>query len=189
MQFDLAIINGYSIIAYYRHAFKFNIVLDLYILWSCYNSHTCSYSYHPSKRDKYSCQVQVRLIGYSVESSLIIVYEFIENGNLCQHLRGFSGSNEKSSLGIKYTFSNTILHITKILAFSGKEPLSWSRRLQIALDSARGLEYIHEHTNPAYIHRDIKSPNILLDKNLRAKVKYTRVIDREKKLFVARKPN
>ncbi|KAK1403111.1 Chitin elicitor receptor kinase 1 [Heracleum sosnowskyi] len=84
----------------------------------------------------------VRLIGYSVESSLIIVYEFIENGNLCQHLRGFSG----------------------------KKPLSWSRRLQIALDSARGLEYIHEHTNPAYIHRDIKSPNILLDKNLRAKV-------------------
>lgn len=84
----------------------------------------------------------VRLIGYSVESSLIIVYEFIENGNLCQHLRGFSG----------------------------KEPLSWSSRLQIALDSARGLEYIHEHTNPAYIHRDIKSPNILLDKNLRAKV-------------------
>ncbi|XP_063937838.1 chitin elicitor receptor kinase 1-like [Daucus carota subsp. sativus] len=84
----------------------------------------------------------VRLIGYSVETSLIIVYEFIENGNLCQHLRGFSE----------------------------KEPLSWSTRLQIALDSARGLEYIHEHTNPAYIHRDIKSPNILLDKNLHAKV-------------------
>nr|XP_017225734.1 PREDICTED: lysM domain receptor-like kinase 3 isoform X3 [Daucus carota subsp. sativus] len=84
----------------------------------------------------------VRLIGYSVERSLIIVYEFIENGSLCQHLRGLSGL----------------------------EPLSWSSRLQIALDAARGLEYIHEHTNPAYIHRDIKSPNILLDINLRAKV-------------------
>ncbi|KAL8156822.1 hypothetical protein AgCh_001799 [Apium graveolens] len=84
----------------------------------------------------------VHLIGYAVEGSLFIVYEFIENGNLCQHLRDFSG----------------------------KEPLSWSSRLQIALDSARGLEYIHEHTNPAYIHRDIKSANILLDKNLRAKV-------------------
>ncbi|KAK1403097.1 Chitin elicitor receptor kinase 1 [Heracleum sosnowskyi] len=84
----------------------------------------------------------VRLIGYAVEGSLSIVYEFIENGNLSQHLRDFSG----------------------------REPLSWSSRMKIALDSARGLEYIHEHTNPAYIHRDIKSANILLDGNLRAKV-------------------
>ncbi|KAL4185071.1 hypothetical protein AMTRI_Chr10g228820 [Amborella trichopoda] len=38
-----------------------------------------------------------------------------------------------------------------------EEPLPWSARLQIALDSARGLEYIHEHTVPVYIHRDIKS--------------------------------
>lgn len=48
--------------------------------------------------------------------------------------------------------------------------MPWSSRVQIALDSARGLEYIHEHTVPVYIHRDIKSPNILIDKNLRAKV-------------------
>jgi chitin elicitor receptor kinase 1 len=51
-----------------------------------------------------------------------------------------------------------------------REPLSWSTRLQIALDSARGLEYIHEHTVPVYIHRDIKSENILLDKSFCAKV-------------------
>lgn len=51
-----------------------------------------------------------------------------------------------------------------------REPLSWSTRMQIALDSARGLEYIHEHTVPLYIHRDIKSENILLDKSFRAKV-------------------
>ncbi|KAL5220742.1 hypothetical protein ABZP36_025455 [Zizania latifolia] len=52
----------------------------------------------------------------------------------------------------------------------GYEPLSWAARVQIALDSARGLEYIHEHTVPVYIHRDIKSANILIDKNYRAKV-------------------
>lgn len=83
----------------------------------------------------------VRLIGYCTEGSLFLVYEFIENGNLSQHLRG-----------------------------SGRDPLPWLSRVQIALDSARGLEYIHEHTVPVYIHRDIKSANILIDQNLRAKV-------------------
>lgn len=84
----------------------------------------------------------MRLIGYCVEDSLFLVYEYIENGNLSQHLHGSSG------LG----------------------PLPWQTRMQIALDSARGLEYIHEHTVPVYIHRDIKSANILIDKNFRAKV-------------------
>ncbi|PIA50549.1 hypothetical protein AQUCO_01200018v1 [Aquilegia coerulea] len=83
----------------------------------------------------------VRLIGYCVEGSLFLVYEFIENGNLSEHLRG-----------------------------SAREPLPWPTRVQIALDSARGLEYIHEHTVPVYIHRDIKSANILIDKNYHGKV-------------------
>ena len=43
-------------------------------------------------------------------------------------------------------------------------------RVQIALDAARGLEYIHEHTKPHYVHRDIKTSNILLDDSFRAKV-------------------
>nr|XP_025884811.1 lyk11 isoform X1 [Solanum lycopersicum] len=85
----------------------------------------------------------VRLIGYCVEGSLFLVYEYIENGNLSQHLRGF---------------------------VPGKVPLPWSTRVKIALDAARGLEYIHEHTVPVYIHRDIKTANILIDKNFRAKV-------------------
>ncbi|XP_042473235.1 chitin elicitor receptor kinase 1-like isoform X1 [Zingiber officinale] len=84
----------------------------------------------------------VRLIGYCTEVSLFLVYEFIENGNLSEHLRGLGS----------------------------REPLPWLTRVQIALDSARGLEYIHEHTVPVYIHRDIKSPNILINKNFRAKV-------------------
>ncbi|KAF7145080.1 hypothetical protein RHSIM_Rhsim04G0052000 [Rhododendron simsii] len=83
----------------------------------------------------------VRLIGYCVEGSLFLVYEYIENGNLSQHLHG-----------------------------KGWDPLPWSTRVQIALDSARGLEYIHEHIVPIYIHRDIKTANILIDKNFRAKV-------------------
>ncbi|KAJ4894232.1 Chitin elicitor receptor kinase 1 [Raphanus sativus] len=83
----------------------------------------------------------VRLIGYCVEGSLFLIYEYVENGNLGQHLHG-----------------------------SGREPLPWTKRVQIALDSARGLEYIHEHTVPVYVHRDIKSANILIDQSFRAKV-------------------
>uniref|UniRef100_A0A0E0QTM5 Protein kinase domain-containing protein n=1 Tax=Oryza rufipogon TaxID=4529 RepID=A0A0E0QTM5_ORYRU len=83
----------------------------------------------------------VRLIGYCVENCLFLVYEFIDNGNLSQHLQR-----------------------------TGYAPLSWATRVQIALDSARGLEYLHEHVVPVYVHRDIKSANILLDKDFRAKI-------------------
>ncbi|XP_054819125.1 lysM domain receptor-like kinase 3 [Prosopis cineraria] len=83
----------------------------------------------------------VRLIGYCTERSLFLVYEYIDNGNLSEHLRD-----------------------------SGRDPLPWSIRVQIALDSARGLEYIHEHTVPVYIHRDIKSANILIDNKFHGKV-------------------
>ncbi|KAF5766296.1 putative protein kinase RLK-Pelle-LysM family [Helianthus annuus] len=85
--------------------------------------------------------MQVRLIGYCVEGSLFLVYEYIENGNLSQHLHG-----------------------------SGRDPLPWSTRVQIALDSARGLEYIHEYTASVFIHCDIKSANILIDRNFNGKV-------------------
>ncbi|XLS93739.1 hypothetical protein HN51_069747, partial [Arachis hypogaea] len=71
-----------------------------------------------------------------------LVYEYIENGNLSQYLHG-----------------------------TGREPLAWSTRVQIALDSARGLEYIHKHTVPIYIHRDVKPANILIYKDFHGKNK------------------
>jgi serine/threonine protein kinase len=50
--------------------------------------------------------------------------------------------------------------------------LDWNKRLRITLGSARGLAYLHELADPPIIHRDIKSTNILLDENLKAKVAY-----------------
>ncbi|KDP38456.1 hypothetical protein JCGZ_04381 [Jatropha curcas] len=47
---------------------------------------------------------------------------------------------------------------------------SWSKRIQIALDVANGLYYLHSFTEPACVHKDINSSNILLDSNLRAKI-------------------
>ncbi|GJV53125.1 probable receptor-like protein kinase [Tanacetum coccineum] len=48
--------------------------------------------------------------------------------------------------------------------------LTWHRRVKVALDIARGLEYLHERCNPPVIHRDLKSSNILLDSNFNAKI-------------------
>ncbi|XP_043713854.1 lysM domain receptor-like kinase 4 [Telopea speciosissima] len=48
--------------------------------------------------------------------------------------------------------------------------LSWTERVQIALDVAKGLNYLHSYTNPPYVHKDIKSSNILLDSDFRAMI-------------------
>ncbi|KAG8366081.1 hypothetical protein BUALT_Bualt17G0038800 [Buddleja alternifolia] len=87
----------------------------------------------------------VELLGYaSGEDHLYLVYEFIRNGSLGEHLH------------------DPLL--------KGRQPLSWNARTQIAVDAARGIEYIHDHTKARYVHRDIKTTNILLDEGLRAKV-------------------
>lgn len=52
-----------------------------------------------------------------------------------------------------------------------RKPLDWATRLRIALDCARALEFLHEHSiSTPVIHRDFKCANILLDQNFRAKV-------------------
>ncbi|GER56464.1 protein kinase superfamily protein [Striga asiatica] len=85
------------------------------------------------------------LIGYCSENKRkLLVYEFMVNGGLQEHLypaRGTVSSN-----------------------------LNWETRLRIALEAAKGLEYLHEHISPPVIHRDFKSSNILLDRNFHAKV-------------------
>ncbi|KAF0918989.1 hypothetical protein E2562_027626 [Oryza meyeriana var. granulata] len=87
----------------------------------------------------------VELIGYAAgDDHLYLVYEYVQNGSLSEHLH------------------DPLL--------KGHQPLSWTARTQIAMDAARGIEYIHDHTKTCYVHRDIKTSNILLDNGLRAKV-------------------
>ncbi|XXG59734.1 hypothetical protein AAC387_Pa04g1764 [Persea americana] len=84
----------------------------------------------------------VNLIGFCFEKEeQMLVYEYVSNGTLKDSLSGRGGVH-----------------------------LDWRRRLRVALSSARGLAYLHELTDPAIIHRDVKSSNILLDENLSAKV-------------------
>nr|ASM47239.1 lysm-containing receptor kinase 6 [Parasponia rugosa] len=48
--------------------------------------------------------------------------------------------------------------------------LNWTQRIQIALDVATGLNYLHNFTSPPHVHKDMKSSNILLDSDFRAKI-------------------
>ncbi|KAK4839681.1 hypothetical protein QYF36_023987 [Acer negundo] len=56
------------------------------------------------------------------------------------------------------------------LSGTGTDMLSWIDRLQIAVDAAHGLDYLHNGCKPAIIHRDLKPSNILLTENMQAKI-------------------
>ncbi|CAI9283603.1 unnamed protein product [Lactuca saligna] len=46
----------------------------------------------------------------------------------------------------------------------------WKKRLSVAIDIAKGIEYLHHYCDPPIIHGDIKPSNILLDHNFNAKI-------------------
>ncbi|GMP53757.1 hypothetical protein CsSME_00019131 [Camellia sinensis var. sinensis] len=52
----------------------------------------------------------------------------------------------------------------------GYSPLAWKQRVTMALDVARGVEYLHSLAQQSFIHRDLKPSNILLRDDMRAKV-------------------
>ncbi|CAM6113119.1 unnamed protein product [Calypogeia fissa] len=85
----------------------------------------------------------VSLVGFCEEGNQqILVYVYVPNGTLGDHLYGENANKS----------------------------LDWIMRLDIALNAARGLEYLHTDCQPRIIHRDVKSSNILLDDNMIAKV-------------------
>lgn len=48
--------------------------------------------------------------------------------------------------------------------------LNWTQRIQIALDVANGINYLHSYTSPPCVHKDLKASNVLLDSDFRAKI-------------------
>ena len=51
-----------------------------------------------------------------------------------------------------------------------RTPLDWPTRLKVAVGAAQGLCYMHHECVPPIVHRDVKTSNILLDSEFRAKV-------------------
>ncbi|KAL0799089.1 hypothetical protein Bca101_054264 [Brassica carinata] len=107
--------------------------------------------------DAFKCEVSVlskvqhrnlvNLLGYCIEGGeRLLVYQLMNQGPLSKHLYDWRDE--------------------------GLEPLHWTKRVKIALDVARGLEYLHtlSRQNRSYIHRDLKPSNILLGDDLRARV-------------------
>ncbi|KAF4351007.1 hypothetical protein G4B88_015991 [Cannabis sativa] len=87
----------------------------------------------------------VALLGYCLDGfERLLVYEYMPQGTLSKHI--FNWPEE------------------------GLKPLEWKQRLTIALDVARGVEYLHGLAHQSFIHRDLKPSNILLGDDMRAKV-------------------
>uniref|UniRef100_A0A0E0BWU0 Protein kinase domain-containing protein n=1 Tax=Oryza meridionalis TaxID=40149 RepID=A0A0E0BWU0_9ORYZ len=92
---------------------------------------------HPNLVTLFGCTSQTN------SRDLLLVYEFVPNGTLADHLHGAAAARSSS--------------------------LDWPTRLGIAVETASALEYLHT-VEPQVVHRDVKTNNILLDEGFHVKV-------------------
>lgn len=101
-------------------------------------------------------QTEVEMISMAVHRNLL-------------RLRGFCMTPTERLLVYPYMANGSVASCLRERPTS-EAPLDWSSRKRIALGSARGLSYLHDHCDPKIIHRDVKAANILLDEEFEAVV-------------------
>ncbi|EFJ22086.1 hypothetical protein SELMODRAFT_443356 [Selaginella moellendorffii] len=101
-------------------------------------------------------QTEVEMISMAVHRNLL-------------RLRGFCMTPTERLLVYPYMANGSVA--SRLRERNPGEPsLDWPTRKRIALGSARGLSYLHDHCDPKIIHRDVKAANILLDEEYEAVV-------------------
>ncbi|XP_042483734.1 rust resistance kinase Lr10-like [Macadamia integrifolia] len=95
----------------------------------------------------------ISLLGYCAQGDKrALVYEFMENGSLDKYI--YTSRKEEGETGHTSTF----------------QPLSHKQMHAIALETGRGILYLHQGCRNRILHCDIKPHNVLLDSNFTAKV-------------------
>ncbi|KAG5521109.1 hypothetical protein RHGRI_033615 [Rhododendron griersonianum] len=88
----------------------------------------------------------VKIHGYCPDPrALLLVYDYVPNGTLAQHLHCVNNERRRGFL-------------------------SWKTRVDIALQIASAMEYLHFDLVPPIVHRDITSSNIFVEKDMRVKL-------------------
>ncbi|KAL3032219.1 hypothetical protein AAZX31_02G072000 [Glycine max] len=101
-------------------------------------------------------QTEVEMISMAVHRNLL-------------RLRGFCMTPTERLLVYPYMANGSVASCLRERP-AHQQPLDWPTRKRIALGSARGLSYLHDHCDPKIIHRDVKAANILLDEEFEAVV-------------------
>ncbi|XP_073277962.1 BRASSINOSTEROID INSENSITIVE 1-associated receptor kinase 1-like isoform X1 [Primulina huaijiensis] len=101
-------------------------------------------------------QTEVEMISMAVHRNLL-------------RLRGFCMTPTERLLVYPYMANGSVASCLRERPET-QSPLDWPKRKRIALGSARGLAYLHDHCDPKIIHRDVKAANILLDEDFEAVV-------------------
>ncbi|XP_009602499.1 uncharacterized protein [Nicotiana tomentosiformis] len=120
----------------------------------------------------YGSDVAVKVFSKQ-EYSDEVIYSFKQEVSLMKRLRhpnillfmGAVTSPERLCIVTEFLPRGSLFRLLQ----RNSSKLEWRRRVHMALDIARGVNYLH-HLNPPIVHRDLKSSNLLVDKNWTVKV-------------------